>query len=180
MISTSDLTHQGRADPLVIAFKARQTGCLEVRHTTGDETLTVGQFDDPAIANAFAALPEPARATLLTLREWIFEQAARDDRIGTIVEDLKWGQPSYATRPKSGVPLRLGQPKDGSSCALYVPCQSALLGEVRDHYDGVETLNLWFEGNRGLHFDPSLPLPEAQLRHAIQLALTYYNRRKGR
>jgi len=117
---------------------------------------------------------------LLTVRGWIFALAAQDTQVGTIIEELKWGQPSYATRPKSGVALRLGQPKDQSSCALYVPCQSALIGELRAHYDRSEASCLWFEGNRGLHFDPCRPLPEAELRHAIKLGLTYYQRRRAK
>ncbi|WP_114007976.1 DUF1801 domain-containing protein [Cohaesibacter intestini] len=142
-------------------------------------TASHPSFANPALADAFNAFPLPTRQALQKVRSWIYEIAAADAQIGTIVEELKWGQPSYATQPKSGVPLRLGQPKDGASSALYVPCQSALIGELRAHYDRGEASSIWFEGNRGLHFDPTKPLPEAELRHAIKLALTYYQRRKG-
>ncbi len=141
--------------------------------------MTIPPFENLAVESAFGAFEAPARSALQCLRGWIYEVAATDGRVGALVEDLKWGQPSYATKPKSGVPVRLGQPKDRSSCALYVPCQSAVVAELRDHYDGQEPSQIWFEGNRGIHFDPTQPMPEDELRHAIALALTYYARRKA-
>ncbi|PLW78183.1 DUF1801 domain-containing protein [Cohaesibacter celericrescens] len=141
--------------------------------------MTMQDFPSPHIEAAFAALPDQARGPLLTVRSWIIEIAGGREDIGTLIEELKWGQPSYATRPKTGCPLRLGMPKDGKTCALYVPCQTKLIAEMRAHYQDTAPANLSFEGNRGLHFDPAKPLPDTELRHAIALGLTYHSRRKN-
>ena len=126
----------------------------------------------------FESFPPEARTALLTIRSWIFEISAERADVGTIIEELKWGQPSYATRPKTGCPVRLGSLKDGSDCALYVPCQSSLISVLRDHYASALPANFSFSGKRAILFTPGFPLPEAELRHAITLALTYYSCKK--
>ncbi|SNY90160.1 protein of unknown function (DU1801) [Cohaesibacter sp. ES.047] len=127
---------------------------------------------------AFAAFPDPARMALLTVRRWIHEIAGARSDVGAIHEEVKWGQPSFATRPKTGCPIRLGMPKDGRSAALYVPCQSKLIAQLREHYDASPPANWQFEGKRAIHFDPTKPLPETELRHAITLGLTYYSAKR--
>ena len=47
-------------------------------------------------------------ARLMTLRALIFDVAAKTDGVGALDETLKWGEPAYLTRSKSGSTIRLG------------------------------------------------------------------------
>jgi hypothetical protein len=48
-------------------------------------------------------LPDPARRTLLLVRDLIFTTATDLEDVGEINETLKWGQPSYVpARPRTG------------------------------------------------------------------------------
>ncbi|GAK45907.1 conserved protein [Tepidicaulis marinus] len=134
---------------------------------------TAPPFKDKSVEAAFGAFPVKLRRPLLRLRALIFETAAATDGVGPLEECLKWGQPSYLTpKTKSGSTVRLGAAKDGETCALYVHCQTRLAGMFRAHYPDVFT----FEGNRAVHFKPDEALPEKELRHCIQMALTYKKR----
>jgi len=129
-----------------------------------------------AVEGAYDSFPTDTRARLLKIRDLIFEIAVSDPRIGTLTETLKWGQPSYLTsRPKSGTTIRLGEHNQYTGhCALYVHCQTSLVGQWRDLYTGA----LKFDGNRAILFDVSQPLPGDPLRHCIAMALTYHLRAK--
>ncbi len=123
------------------------------------------------VASVYDAFPDAARADLLQIRAMIFA-AASDPRIGSLSETLKWGQPAYLTHtPKSGTTIRLGlHSKFPGHCALFVPCQTSLIGQWRDLYTGI----LKFDGNRAILLDPGKPLPGDPLRHCIAMALTYH------
>jgi hypothetical protein len=130
-------------------------------------------FKDKGVEAVFGAFPAKLRRPLLKLRALIFETAAATEGVGPLEECLKWGQPSYLTsKTKSGSTIRLGVSKDGQTCAFYVHCQTRLAEMFRTHYPDIFT----FEGNRALHFKPDEALPEEELRHCIQLALTYKKR----
>ncbi len=119
----------------------------------------------------YGAFPSAVRSHLLQVRAMVFA-AASDPRIGRLTETLKWGQPSYLTdAPKSGTTIRLGlHSKFPGHCALFVPCQTSLIGQWRDLYTGA----LKFDGNRAILLDPGKPLPGDPLRHCIAMALTYH------
>jgi len=130
----------------------------------------------PDIKAALGAHPVHLRKGLLALRRLIFETAAATPGVGALEETLKWGQPAYLTpETKSGSTIRLGVPKEGTSFALYIHCQTRLAQMFRQHYPGLFT----FEGNRALHFKPGEPLPEEELRHCIRMALTYKLKKGG-
>ena len=134
------------------------------------------KFDDPAVAETFAAYSPPARARLKRLRALIFKTAAETDGVGALQETLKWGQPSYLTpETKSGTTLRIDALKDGSGgYALYVPCQTNLVERFRALY--AETLT--FEGNRAIVFAARDDMPAPAVRHCIAMALTYHRDKK--
>jgi len=133
--------------------------------------VTQTPFADPAVADVFDAYPDPEKAQLLSLREMIFETAASTPQSGKVLEQLKWGQPSYATvDPVTGTPIRLGIPKKpNGSVALYVHCGTSLIQTYKTHY--ADTLA--FEGKRAVLIDAEDDLPEEAIRHCIALALTY-------
>ena len=129
-------------------------------------------FSNPAVEAVFAAYPRSLRAPLLDLRRMIFSVAAETDGVGTLVETLKWGQPSYLTeRPKSGSTIRIDAVKGRTDrYALYVHCQTTLIPTYRELYPDDFT----FEGKRALIFSTEDKVPQDALKHCIALALTYH------
>ena len=125
---------------------------------------------------AFDNFPTRMGTALLAVRGLIFNEAARQQDIGPLEETLKWGQPSYATQvSKSGTPMRLGLIKSPHRIsALFFHCQTSLVADFRELFPNI----LKFSGNRAIVIDPDRPLPEAELRHCIALALIYHRRRR--
>ena len=128
-------------------------------------------FGDPDVEAVFDAYPATLRKALLDLRRLIFETAARTERIGELVETLKWRQPAYLTeRPKTGSTIRIDALKDrDDGYALFFHCQSRLVPTIRQLYPD----DFDFDGNRALRFTLGEPIPEPAVRHCIALALTY-------
>jgi hypothetical protein len=126
------------------------------------------------VAEAFAALPDAARDTLLQLRSLIFETAAETPGVGPLEEALRWGEPSCLTsESRSGTTIRIHwKPRRPDRCAMYVHCQANLVEQYRLR----EPLAFEFEGNRGVLFDIARPLPVGALRDCIRLALTYHQK----
>ncbi|MEP5265127.1 MAG: DUF1801 domain-containing protein, partial [Nitratireductor sp.] len=101
------------------------------------------------MAKVFENYSPPIRARLMLLRETIFDVADKTEGVGEIEETLKWGQPAYLTSETgSGTTIRLDGTEDGAH-ALYVHCQTTLIGDYRALYDGI----LRFGGNRSIFFD---------------------------
>lgn len=126
-------------------------------------------FDDPNVAAAFAAFPEPERAGLMRLRALIFETAEALD-VGALEETLKWGQPAYLTpETKAGTTIRLGRPKTGGF-AVYAHCQTTVIPEFRSLFPDDFT----YEGNRAIWLTAEDALPEEKLSMLISAALTYH------
>jgi hypothetical protein len=127
-------------------------------------------FPDPDIEAAFAAFDKAEREHLLTIRDLIHELAGQDEDVGAIVESLKWGQPSYDTKPRTGTPIRLGKVKSAPDhVALFAHCQSNVMAEARLHYED----HFSFEGNRALLIPTSKALPIEAVTHVIRIALRY-------
>ncbi len=119
---------------------------------------------------AFACFPQAERARLLDMRKLIFDEAARDPRLGALSESLKWGQPSYApAKPKVGTPLRLALARDGTP-GMFVHCQTDVIETVRPLFP-TET---HFDGTRAVLLPMAQPLPEDALRAMIRTALGYH------
>ncbi len=112
------------------------------------------------------------RSKLLHLRHLILDTAAKTDGVGQIEETLKWGQPSYLThKPKSGTTIRIDQDSaEEGKYGIYVHCQSKLIETMQRAYP----TELTYEGTRAIVFHVADPLPEAAVRHFIELALTYH------
>ena len=108
----------------------------------------------------------------MLLRSLILSTASETDGVGTVVETLKWGEPSYVTKdPKSGSTIRLGWKKSNPrQYALLVHCSTNLIATFRKLYGA----SLVFEGNRAIVFDADGEIPEPELKHCIALSLTYH------
>lgn len=121
----------------------------------------------PEVARHFDGYPEPARVCLEQVRQLILDVAA-EHQLGEVEETLKWGEPSY--KVKGGSPVRLDwKAKQPDQCALYFVCTTRLVETFREVYGD----ELSLEGKRAILLDPSQPLPQATLRHCIEMALRY-------
>lgn len=127
-------------------------------------------------ANVQAVLdryPPELREKLAALRAVILD-VAREENAGPIEETLKWGQPAYLTTTGAGTTIRIDRDEThGGALALYVSCQSSLVGEWRQRFP-----DMMFGGGRSLHLPLDADLADARLRMCIAEALTYHRRKK--
>ncbi|MEQ8295496.1 MAG: DUF1801 domain-containing protein [Nitratireductor sp.] len=139
------------------------------------DTTTTPPIADDAVRAVFAAWPPALRGRLLALRRFILETAATTEGVGALEETLKWGQPAYlTTRSRSGSTIRLGALRGQDGYALYFICHTGLVERFSELYPST----LRCVDNRALHFGMDDALPEAELRHCVQLALTYHQRKR--
>ncbi|WP_170401060.1 DUF1801 domain-containing protein [Ruegeria arenilitoris] len=124
-------------------------------------------FDDPKVAAAYDALPKETRAGALVLRELIFDTAASLPHAQPLQEALRWGQPAYLA-PK-GSTIRIGTHKS-ASFALFVHCQSRLMGDFTSAFPGEDRL----DGNRAILFDNPDQIDPTRHGWLIARALTYH------
>jgi len=131
--------------------------------------------DNPQVLALLNGYPEDLREALFQMRRLILETAVQNDTVGALEETLKWGQPSYLTvKPKTGTTIRIDRDtSDAGDVALYVNCQSSLVSDWRGMFPGLR-----FGGDRSVHFRLNEPLPEAELRQMITMALTYHSRKR--
>lgn len=131
-----------------------------------------------SVKTAIDAWPPPVAASLRRLRRLILETAAATPGVGAIEEDLRWGQPSFlTTETGAGSTIRIdGLRKEEGRYALFFHCQSGLVEEFRGLYGN----RLAFSGNRAIELKVGEPLPEAELRHCIALALSYHLRKRAK
>ncbi len=123
------------------------------------------------VASTYQAIPADVRKKLLAVRQMIFEISGADDKVGEILETLKWGVPSYLTeRPKSGTTIRLQWSPAQNKYGIYVHCQTSLIPLFREQYPS----SLHYEKNRGILFEQEENFPENLMKEFIIRALTYH------
>ncbi len=126
-------------------------------------------IENPEIAVIYESYPDDIRSRLLRLRRMILAIGNGIDRIGSVEESVKWGEPSYATI--SGSPVRLGwKKKDPENYALYFHCQTTLVTTFRGLYPN----DFRYEGNRAIVFGKNEAFPQEKLERCVLLALTYH------
>ena len=85
-----------------------------------------------AIKKAYDAYNKDDRKVLLAVRDMIYATASTDERIGTLTETLKWGEPAYLTEATgAGSTLRLGYSKLVQGPAMFVSCSTPLLRHLK-------------------------------------------------
>lgn len=105
---------------------------------------------------------------LLAVRELIKQVASESEDDNIVEETLKWSEPSYIT--KIGSTIRINRYRATENIAVYFNCRTSLVETCREIYgDSFE-----YEANRALVLKTDQPLPETELSHCIQLALTYH------
>lgn len=99
------------------------------------------EFQDEKIRAAFSEFDPVIEETLLAARRLILSTAGDLDAVSSIEESLKWGQPSYASVPKTGTPIRLGVSKSGAA-TMFVHCQTTLVSDLEaDNAHGLKTID---------------------------------------
>lgn len=122
----------------------------------------------PSVQEVFRSYPLEYRGPLLLLRALIVDVAHNTPGVGSLSESLSWGQPSYrAAQPKAGTAVRLGR-HESASIALFVPCQTSLIGEFRGLFP-----ELNYSKNRAIVLDPRDDVPQTELAVCIERALSY-------
>ncbi len=125
---------------------------------------------NPDVAAVFETYPAKMRVRLLEIRRLVLQVAAESEGIGTVSESLKWGEPAYTT--KRGSTIRIDwKRKRPEEYAMYFICTTRLVETFRELY--LDTLR--FEGNRAIIFRGDEDLPVTELKHCIQLALSYHD-----
>ncbi|BFM48976.1 DUF1801 domain-containing protein [Marinomonas sp. THO17] len=125
-----------------------------------------------AIKIKFDSYPPKARQKLNEIRAMIF-QVAEEEGLGEIVESLKWGEPSYAS--KSGSPIRMDwKSKYPNQVSLFVNCHTQLIATYKEVYGA----NFHFVGNRELVLPLEQAIPSAELKACILMALKYHKLKK--
>lgn len=133
-------------------------------------------FASAEVAAKFSAYPAHVRPKLLGLRELIFRTAASAEGVGEIEESLKWGEPAYATRNKSGSTVRIDwKSKTPNHYAMYFNCQTNLVETFRTLFPN----EFVFEGNRALVFGLEDKLPKDSLAMCVVASLTYHLMKKS-
>lgn len=129
-------------------------------------------FTNPNVSATFEQYPPETQQRLLMLREWIFDVASENASIGELEEMLKWGQISYLTsKTRSGSTIRIDALNDDpGAVALYFICSTSLVDTFRSIYGS----QLNFEEDRCIWFAANEDIPEAPIKHCIELALTYH------
>lgn len=127
--------------------------------------------------NVLSAYPAPMKEALLVLRRLILETASETEGVGPIEEALRWGQLSFITTVSgSGSTIRIDALRDEpTKYAIFFHCQSGLIADFRNRYPG----KMHFVGERSIEFSLEQPLPVAELKHCISLALTHHLRKKA-
>ena len=113
----------------------------------------------------------------MRLRKLIFDVAHETEGVGELEETLKWGQPSYLTKKsKSGSTIRIGREKKTvGDYAIYFKCQTSLVATFKELYKN----KFRYEGNRAILFWVTDKIPVRELRHCIEIALTYHLTKKN-
>ena len=105
---------------------------------------------------------------IFRVERWI-QDVAKENDLGPVTESIKWGQASYSV--KNGSPIRLGwSEKTPNYVSIYFHCQSRLVSTFRELYSN----ELEYVGNREVRLAVDTPLPEAVLKHCIEMALKYH------
>ena len=142
----------------------------------GYPRLMTGLRSEPPteVAAVFNAHPDTLRNELLSLRQFIYETAESIEGVGPLEETLKWGQPSYLTKNRTGSTIRISSTKSGSDhdYGLYFTCSTNLLSSFKALFGDTLT----YETNRALLFKCGEARPVDELRECISMALTYHQR----
>ena len=123
----------------------------------------------PAVRKVFDKYPRPIKEKMLKLRDLILKVASDEEEIDSIVETLKWGEPSYLTKKSSTIRIDWKEKKP-DQYAMYFQCTSRLVPTFKAIFKDMLT----YEGTRAILFRLDEPLPTEILEQCILAALKYH------
>jgi len=127
------------------------------------------KFKSIEVGSIFDSYPDDMRKKLLFLRQLILETATEIGLINELEETLKWGEPSYLTESGSTIRIDWKETKP-NQYAVYFHCKTKLIETFKEIYRDTFT----FEGNRAIVFYENDAVPISELKHCIELSLTYH------
>ena len=128
-------------------------------------------FQHMAVEARFASFPPHVKPKLLALRELVLKTATETLGPGEVEETLKWGEPAYVTKNKTGSTVRMDwKAKSPTTYALYFNCQTNLVEGFRRMFPR----DFQFEGNRALVFQLHGDLPVDAVAFCVAASLTYH------
>ena len=130
------------------------------------------KINNPEVAEVFRFYPQRMRQKLLILRQLVLDTASETEGVGVVEETLKWGEPSYVS--KVGSTVRMDW-KDNypHQYVMYFDCKTKLVDTFKEVYRD----KFKFEGNRAIVFNEDDEIPIEELKHCIELSLTYHSRK---
>jgi hypothetical protein len=134
------------------------------------ENPAQAKFTSVEVSSIFDSYPDTMRKKLLFLRQLIFETASEIGIPGELEETTKWGEPSYLAKNGSTIRIDWKESKP-EQYAMYFHCQTKLLETFKEVYRDLFT----FEGQRAIVFRKNDIIPINELKHCIELALTYHD-----
>jgi len=121
------------------------------------------------VTTVFDNYPDTIREKLLHLRQLVLDTASATEGVDKLEETLKWGEPSYLTKKGSTIRMDWKQKKP-EQYAMYFKCTSQLVPTFKAVYG--DTFK--YEKTRAIVFGLDDDVPVEELKHCIQLALTYH------
>ncbi len=114
--------------------------------------------------------PDIACEKLLFLRNLIIETALDIENESIVHETLKWGEPSYTS--KNGSTIRIDWKEEyPDQYMMYFHCKTKLIDTFKEIYSDT----FIYDGNRAIIFNIAADIPTEELKHCIQLSLTYHS-----
>lgn len=118
---------------------------------------------DAKVEIVFANYPDKIRERMLALRKMIIETAEELDRVISMEETLKWGEPSYLT--KDGGILRMDwKEKSPDQYAIYFKCTSRLVETFKTVFSDV----FEYQVNRAIIFQMDDSIPKKELKNVLR------------
>ncbi len=124
------------------------------------------------VKKVFDKYPSHIWLPMSNLRQLIFEVAEQINQLNDLQETLKWGEPSYIC--STGSTIRIDwKEKTPQSYYMFFHCKTKLVDTFKEIYGSL----LEFQSNRAIIFDINKPPDKYVLRHCVELALTYHQRK---
>lgn len=127
---------------------------------------------DSRVTQKIEAFLLPAKNMFIAIRHLVYEVALQEI-IGPIIEDIKWGEPSYASA--TGSPIRMNwTPKKPDQLSLFFNCNTILIETIKEVFGDTFT----YIGKREITLPLTQPIPESALRDVVKMALKYHKVKK--
>ncbi len=133
---------------------------------------------EPQVKSKIMTYPLAYRKKIILLRELISQASLKNPEIETMIETLKWGEPSYLPERKNiGTTIRIAWLKSKpNQYGMYFNCQTDLIKKFKLLFGRTLT----FEGNRAIIFNLEDKVPKSILKTCINMALTYHLDKKSK